>query len=194
MLCVKERIFFMKTTTQKLTFTAIMIALSTVLSMIPAIQLPFGGKATLLSMLPVMLIAIKYDLRWGFFSTFAYSLIQLALSLAKVLSWGLTPWVLLGCIMLDYILPYTFLFVAGAFKNSKNGILLGVASALIIRFLLHFLSGIILWDSLADNGFACILGSITYNGSYMLPELIFTLVATVILLKTPKTKKLFFEK
>lgn len=184
----------MKSTTQRLTFTAVMLSLSTVLSMIPAIQLPFGGKATFLSMLPVMLIAIRYDMRWAVFSTFAYSLIQLALSLPKVLSWGLTPVVLIGCIFLDYILPYTFLFVAGIFRKSKSGIIVGVALALVVRFLFHFLSGIILWDSLADNGLACVLGSLTYNGSYMLPELIFTLVATVLLLSSSQTRKLFFEK
>ncbi|MBQ7288750.1 MAG: energy-coupled thiamine transporter ThiT [Clostridia bacterium] len=177
---------------QKLTFTAVMLALSTVLSVIPAIQLPFGGKTTFASMLPVMLVVLKYDWKWGFFTPFVYSVIQLGLSLAKVLSWGLSPIVLVGCLLLDYILAYTVLVFAGSFKKrGKTGVIAGVSLALVSRYIMHLLSGMLLWDYITEMGFWDALWySITYNATYMLPELIITLLILTALLSTKAYKKI----
>ncbi len=176
----------------KLTLTAVMIALSTVLSVIPAIQLPFGGKTTLASMLPVMLVVLKYDFKWGLFTSSFYSVIQLCLSLAKVLSWGLSPIVLIGCLLFDYILPYTALILAGSFKKAgKAGIIGGVSLALVVRYLFHVLSGIVLWDYITEMGFwGAVVYSLGYNATYMLPELIVTLIVLVTLLSTNAYKRI----
>ena len=180
-----------KTTTEKLTVSAILIALSTVLSIIPAIQLPFGGKATILSMLPVMLIPLRYDFKWGVVTSFVYAVIQFALSFANVLSWGLTPTVFIAAALLDYIFAYWVLCFAGAFKRfGYKGHIMGITLALVLRFLMHFISGIVLWGSIAEDGWGAVVYSITYNGSYMLPELIFTLIAVVILMKTNVYKRI----
>lgn len=181
----------MKEKTEKLVVSAMFIALSTVLSVIPAIQLPFGGKMTLLSMLPVMLIPLKYDFKWGVLTSLVYALIQMALSFAKVLSWGLTPTVLIAAFLLDYIFAYWVLCFSGAFKKfGYKGHILGIVVALVLRFVMHFISGIVLWGDIAEEGIGAIIYSITYNGSYMLPELIFTVIAVVILMKTNVYKKI----
>ena len=57
-----------------------------------------------------------------------------------------------------------------------------------------FLSGVIIWKSFGElwNGFSTdntFLYSFLYNGSYMLPELIFTLIGAIALLKVPQTKR-----
>lgn len=179
-------------TTKKLTFTAVMLALSTVLSMIPAIQLPLGGKTTLASMLPVILVVLKYDFKWGFFTSFLYSVIQLGLSLAKVLGWGLSPMVLIGCLLLDYILAYTVLIFAGCFKKQgKGGIIAGVVLALAARYIVHVISGMVLWGYVSEKGFwGAVWYSVSYNATYMLPELIVTLVIVIALISTNAYKRI----
>ena len=71
--------------TQRLTVSAIMLASATVLAaicaLIPFLHLPFGGGFTVASMLPVVLIAYMYGTKWGLFSAFTYSVIQIVLDL-----------------------------------------------------------------------------------------------------------------
>ena len=51
-----------------------------------------------------------------------------------------------------------------------------------IRFLCSFLSGVLIWGNLSD-GLPAWTYSLTYNGSYMLPETIMTTVAAVLIYK-----------
>lgn len=174
---------------------AAMAALATVLSLIKVYELPWGGAITLLSMLPIVLFSIRRGLRAGFTAAFAYSLVQLALDLGKVIGWGLTPFTLIACLFLDYIAAFSVLGVAGIFrKKGMVGWISGICLALIARFAVHFVSGVWLWHSFGElwNGFSTentYLYSFLYNGSYMLPELIFTLIGAVVLFKAPQTKK-----
>ena len=74
-------------------------------------------------------------------------------------------------------------------------LLYSTALAIFIRFLLHFVSGIVIWKSYGElwSGFSTdnsYLYSLLYNGAYMLPELIFTVVGAAILFKIPQIKKL----
>lgn len=175
---------------------AVMVALSTVLSFIPIIQLPWGGTVTLLSMLPIAIFSIRRGVKAGFTASFTYSLIQFAQGIMKGLfGWGLTPLMLAACIFLDYIGAFTVLGIAGVFrKKSLPGWLGGAALAVGLRFGFHFLSGVVIWQSVGElwNGFSTdntYLYSFLYNGCYMLPELIFTLAGAAALLKLPQTKK-----
>ena len=173
----------MKEKTQKLTVSAVLIALSTVLSLIKPVDLPFGGSVTPLAMLPVMLIPIMYGVRWGFFACFVNSVIQMLLSIAEVVSWGLTPSILVSCILLDYILAYTVLGTIGFMKNKgKVLIIVGAVLSLVLRFLMHFLSGVVLFGNFEEGIWTVIWGSVTYNASYMVPEMITTSLALFALL------------
>ncbi|MBQ5648527.1 MAG: energy-coupled thiamine transporter ThiT, partial [Clostridia bacterium] len=87
-----------KTKVRNMAESSVMIALALVLDMVVLWQAPLGGKWTLCAMLPIMLISVKNGLKWGLGTAFAYSAIQLGMSIAKVLSWGLTPAVLIGCL------------------------------------------------------------------------------------------------
>ena len=175
---------------KRLCVSAIMISLATVLSLIKVYTLPLGGSITLLSMVPIAFLSVSYGLGWGFFSAFVYALLQLFLDIAAIASWGLTPAIFVGCIVFDYILAYTALGISGMFrKKGTVGVVLGVCAALFLRFLSHFLSGIILFRSyeMFNSPF---LWSLFYNGSYMLPELIFTAVGTLVLFKNKSFKRL----
>ncbi len=179
----------MKTKIQRMCVTAILLALATVLSLLKPFPMPFGGSVTLLSMLPVVMIPLMYGTGWGVVSAFIYSLIQLGLDLGSVLSWGLTPYALVGTIVLDYLLAFSLLGLAGLFKKKGIvGIALGVVFVLVLRFLMHFISGVVIFDTFT-NADAWIY-SLTYNASYMVPEFITTTVATIILFQVPAIKRL----
>ncbi len=179
-----------KIDTKTLTVSAIMIALATVLSLIKVWEMPLGGSVTLLSMLPICLVAIVYGLKWGFACSFVYSLGQLALSIAGVVGWGLTPTALVGTIFLDYIIPFTLLGLSGVY--SKKGLysnIIAICFALFLRFICHFISGIIIFDIFCPWESAPIY-SFCYNGTFMLPELILTVLGAFFILKSSAIKKI----
>ena len=131
-----------KNSVYKLTLSAVFVALATVLSLIEVIRMPLGGSVTLLSMLPIVMISIMFGLKWGFGTAFVYALGQLALGLPEVLTWGLTPAMLIGTVLFDYIIAFTVLGIAGIFaKKGYAGICGGVALAIFLRFVSHFISG-----------------------------------------------------
>lgn len=153
--------------TQRLTVSAVMIALATVLAVvcefIPFLSLPMGGGFTLASMLPIVIISYMYGLKWGFFSSFVYSSIQILISLVmgKTVLALFTPsssdynvWVSIAVIIIDYLLAYTILGIGGIFrgciKNKVIALVLGVVVALSLRYLCHVVSGYIFYGTWAD--------------------------------------------
>ena len=157
----------------------------------------------LLSMLPCAMISIMYGLKWGFAASFVESVIQLAFGITMdgILGWGMTPSALIGTILLDYIVAYTVIGIAGIFrKKGYVGICCGTALAVALRFVCHFISGAIIFanfDEFVAFGASWVghpwLYSFCYNGTYMLPELIFTVIAAVILFRLPQMKKLIAD-
>ena len=176
---------------------AAMVALATVLSFIRVFKLPWGGSITLLSMLPIVLFSIRRGVKSGLVVSFVYALVQFFQGvLDGLFGWGLTPGMLIACILLDYVLAFFVLGLAGLFrKKSIVGWIGGIAIAVGLRFVCHFLSGVVIWGSFGElwSGFSTDntwLYSFLYNGCYMLPEMIFTIIGAVALLSTPQGKKL----
>ena len=170
---------------------AIMVALATVLSMITLYEAPLGGSGTRLSMLPVSVLSIRLGLRWGLTGGFLYALLQMFLDLGKVISWGLTPAALVGCIVFDYLLAFTVIGLAGAFRGfGRIGMVGGIAMGLFLRFCSHLVSGTLIFDIWMPDGWANpFVYSVVYNCQYMLPELIFTIIAAMVLTKTPAFRR-----
>lgn len=166
----------------------LLIALSAVLSMIKIWNMPWGGSVTLLSMLPIALVSIRHGVKTGLFSAFAYALIQLMFGMLfdGLLGWGLTAGMLLACILLDYILAFTVLGLAGMFRsNGMAGIIGGTGLCVCLRFICHILSGVYvfasagkLWDGFETTNVW--LYSAVYNGCYMLPEMLLTILGAVV--------------
>ena len=115
---------------------------------------------------------------------------------------------LLMC-LLDYVLAFTILGIGGCFRNKIQNpglsLCLGSIVALGCRYLCHILSGYILFGSYAEwfftqEGFPAwganlvaslnpqllaLAYSVVYNGMYMIPEIVFTAVAALLLSKVP---------
>ncbi len=189
-----------KQKTRMLVEGAIMIALATILSFIQIVKFPWGGSITILSMLPIVLFSLRYGVKYGLGVAFVYSLIQFIQGMADgIFGWGLTPVALIACIFIDYIFAFTVLGIAGAFGNKKMfSIIGGVVVALFGRFVCHFISGVLIFNSFGElwSGFSTDnswLYSLLYNGAYMLPEIIFTTAGAIILLKTPAIRRLLFK-
>lgn len=184
---------------EKLTLCAVMLALAFVLSFVKIWEFPFGGSITLLSMLPICIVSIKYGLGMGFATAFCYSLLQLFMDVGKAMSWGLSAKAWIGMIIFDYLLAFSVLGIAGLFRNHGNkGYCLGTGIAIIGRFLSSVLSGAIVWESVGEifgmNIANTWIYSLIYNAAYMLPELVITCTAMAIMVSASGFSKMIRPK
>ena len=138
--------------TQLLVEGAVVIALATVLSFIRIIKMPWGGSVTLLSMLPIVIYSIKNGVKNGLLVAFVYSLVQFGQGVIDGLfGWGLTPGSLIACILIDYIIAFTVLGLAGLFREKGlSGWIIGTVLAIVLRLFMHFLSGVVIWKSFGE--------------------------------------------
>lgn len=177
---------------------AMMVALATVLSMIKIWEAPLGGSVTLFSMVPILICGIVHGTKMGLFSAFAYSLIQLLLGIGTV-AYVPDPLGIVLCIFLDYILAFTVLGLAGMFgkkhffKSEKANLYVNIALgsfvAVMLRFVFHILSGAVVWYSITKAGawndavfrYGKWTYSLVYNGTFMVPEIVLTLIAVPVI-------------
>ncbi len=101
---------------------ALMIALSTVLSMIQIPLMPHGGSITLFSMVPILVMSYRHGAKWGIMTAFVNSLIQLVQGLGN-LAYCQTLTAQVGCVLLDYLLAFTVLgfacLIAKPFRSRR---------------------------------------------------------------------------
>lgn len=168
---------------------AILVAMGTVLGFIKIFEAPYGGSVTLLSMLPIAMAGLLFGCKWGFGTAFVYSVIQLMT--ASVFAWGLSPTVLLVCILFDYIVAFTALGVTGLFKGQSRPMMLaGVFAAVALRMICHYISGVTIWESMMPEEWNNVwLYSLVYNGAYMLPEAVFTMVGAFVITSVPQIRR-----
>lgn len=180
-----------RTMTRKLTESAIFIALGTILSILK-IDLPFGGGVTIASMLPLILISHRWGWKWGVFTAFVYSVIQMFLGLDNV-GYATSFFMGVGIVMLDYIIAYTVIGLSGVFNkplgNTRKAMATGIAVTFVLRFCCHLLTGVWIWGEWMPDTFMNMtmtspwLYSFLYNGWYMLAELVVTEIIAMILYK-----------
>ena len=151
---------------------AIMVALAQILSYIKLMELPNGGSLTP-AMFPILLFAVRWGLKDGLLAGFVFGLLQLIFDGAYAWGWQ--------SMLLDYLVAFSPLGLAGLFKGKKWGIFAGTVLGCLGRFIVHFISGITIYRIYAPTE---ILGtvfdepnlySLVYNGSYMLPNTILAL-------------------
>lgn len=194
--------------TKQLITSAMLIALATVLSVIQPFQLPFGGGVTVASMMPIVIIAFVYGTKAGLFSGFVFALLQMLLGAKTVAAFFLPGdsqmlvWQAICVCLLDYIVAYTVLGFGGVLKgrirSDAVAVCLGSVLALLLRYLVHIVSGAVFFGAWAEwfftqEGFYAIgetimntfsgsslawIYSVFYNGLYMLPEIVITAVVT----------------
>jgi len=166
---------------------AMLIALATILSYIKLFEMPFGGSITL-EMLPLVIMGLRNGTKWGCATGFVHGLLQMIIGFSNVL-YCATLIAQIGCIILDYLLAFSVLGLAPIFtslggSNKKLGYVIGAIIAGLLRFVCSFLSGWLLWGSYAPEGTGPVIYSLTYNGSYMIPDIIILAVVVAILAVT----------
>ena len=165
-----------------LTESAIMIALSTVLSILKIAEMPYGGSVTVASALPMAIIAYRYGLKTGLFAGAVHAALQLVLGLSA-LSYATSWQSAVAIIMLDYVLAFMFVGFAGIFrkpiKNQAAALTAGVLLFSVIRYIFHVISGATVWAGISVPTAAALAYSFVYNATYMIPETIVLTVATL---------------
>ena len=169
-----------KMQTRRLVESAVMIAIGTVLSMFE-FKGPWalGGGITFCSMLPLVMISWRYGCRWGLFTAFVHSLLQMLLGISNV-QYATNAGTAILIILFDYVIAYSVIGLAAMFKDRMKSrqlaLVLGIVVTFLARLACHSISGVAVWEVLWPNelGWAAPVWSISYNASYMIPEIIIT--------------------
>lgn len=153
---------------------AILLALAQILSYVKLYELPQGGSFTP-AMFPILLFAVRWGLGKGLLAGFAFGVLQLLFDNAYAVGWQ--------SMLLDYLLAFTPLGLAGLFRGKDWGIFPGTVLGCAGRFVVHFISGVTIYRIVAptevpgigtfDNAY---LYSLVYNAAYILPSTIVALV------------------
>ena len=154
--------------TKALTEAALMIALAQVLSYVKLMQLPNGGSLTP-AMFPILFYALRWGLGKGLLAGFVFGLLQLIFDGAYAWGWQ--------SMLLDYLVAFTPLGLAGLFKGNAWGIFPGTLLGCTGRFLVHYYSGVTIYRIYEPTEIPgigvfddAVLYSLVYNGVYMLPN------------------------
>lgn len=164
-----------KTDVRALTYGALCICVSFVLSYIKLFSAPQGGSVTLASMLPLLWYSNRYGWKKGLIAGLAYGLLQF-IQKPEITHWAQ--------VLIDYPLAFMCVGFAGFVKPLPVGVVLGCAG----RLLMHTISGAIFFSEVlnADAWWF----SFVYNGWYMLFETVLCLVLSFPLTAVLKRYKL----
>ncbi len=153
---------------------AIMVAIAQVLSYVKLYELPNGGSLTP-AMFPILLYALRFGLGKGLAAGFIFGLLQLLFDGAYAWGWQ--------SMLLDYLLAFTPLGLAGLFRGKAWGIFPGTLIGCLGRFAVHHISGITIYRIIEPTSVPGLgtydnphLYSLVYNGSYMIPNMLLALL------------------
>ena len=162
----------MKTSkTVKLTEIAVSVALAAVCSFIKVLEMPQGGSVAL-TMIPLLFISIKRGPVVGCTAGALYGAIS-----AMIAGVIYHP----ASLLLDYILAFSFLGIAGFFGKRLFGIIAGSCAAVALRFLSSFISGAVIFAEFAPEGQSPYVYSLIYQATYMVPELVISVAVLIFL-------------
>ena len=158
---------------------AILVALSFILSFVKLYQLPNGGSLTP-AMLPILLYALRWGTVKGLVAGFVFGLLQLLFDGAYAWGWQ--------SMILDYLLAFSPLGLAGLFKGKAWGIFPGAVVGCTGRFIVHYISGVTIYRIVAPTEVPGLgvygnasLYSLVYNGSYMLPNMLLAMALAALI-------------
>ncbi len=172
----------MNNKTRALAESAILIAFGVILSMVKLFDLPYGGSVTIASMFPVIVISYRWGLSYGLVSGMIFGVIQQLLGL-NTLSWVTTWQSILAVILLDYVVAFLVCGLGGIFrkpvKNQAAALALGSILVCLLRYACHVVSGATVWAGISIPTAAALTYSFIYNATYMLPEMIITVLVAI---------------
>lgn len=154
-----------------LIYSAFCICISFILSYIRIFELPQGGSISPGSMFFITIIGYWFGIKAGILGGIAFSLLKLITS----------PFIIHPIqLLLDYPLSFGALGLSGLFRKGKYSLYIGYIVACLGRLFFTTLSGVVFFSTYALDTNP-ILFSAVYNISYMLPEMILT----IIIISTP---------
>ena len=162
---------------------AVMVAAAIVLSFLE-LDLWANGGSLSLTMLPLVVFALRRGGWWGMGAGLVFGTIKCILSGA--LGWG---W---ASILLDYSVAYMAVGLGGFVR--RYGIAAVTLVGGVARFIVHYISGLTIYAvSVAEPGnlfgaefVSAPLFSLVYNGSYMLVNIVAVLVVGLLLQRPMK--------
>jgi thiamine transporter len=174
---------------RKLTYFALTLALVIVLGSVKVsvFWAVGGGSVTLFSMVPIVCGSVKYGSRFGVLLGICCGLFKLQVGFGRLVAFGAMRFWL--SVLLDYLLSYGAIGLAGAFMNTgirnlRARLSFCVLNVFSLRFLAHTLSGVLVWKSLlmgANNSGKIFVASACYNLSYLVPEMLLTILGTQVI-------------
>lgn len=175
-----------KNNTRFITEAGIMLALTFILNSIKLYKLPQGGSITPGGYVPLLI----FGFRWGWKKGLVLG------ALYGLLDYAMDPFFLnVVQFLLDYPVAYAMLGLTGLFRknlivdgkvNNVN-LIAGTIVATVLRMAAAVISGIAFFKQYLPQDKPFLLGSILYNGSYTLPNMIIAIV--LILIIFPRVKK-----
>jgi len=127
------------------------------------------------------MIGLRHGLKWGLAGGFVFAGLQMLQEFWPPPTGTLEGYI--AVIMLDYVIAFTVLGFSGFFKGNQYGLVIAAPICLGLRFISHFISGLVVWNVFAGE-LPVWLYSLTYNGSYMGLELVFTMTVGLVLCRT----------
>lgn len=166
-------------------FSALAVLLDFVSGIISLQIWPQGGTVSI-AMVPVFIMAFRWGIKGGLTTGFLLGALQLIVT---------QPWIATPVqAFIDYFVAFTVVGVAGIFaKQIQQGfadgekgranlfIIIGVLLGSALRFICHYITGIIFFGMYAPEGQPVAWYSFIYNGSYMLPSAIISVIVVVTL-------------
>lgn len=174
-----------KFSTKMIVEAGIMIALAYALSFVKVFQMPNGGSITAGSMVPLLIFAIRWGTAPGVLAALVFGTLQFLLGP----KWSFHP----VSILFDYVIAFGVLGLAGMFGKDYIKATLGISFSVVLRIICHVISGVVVFSSYAPEGQNPLIYSLIYNASYLIPELILTIVVFSMLYK-PLSRASIVEK
>jgi thiamine transporter len=168
--------------TRVLVEIALTVALAVVLGLLKLWEMPYGGSISL-EMLPILVLALRRGWRVGVLAGALYGVVALMFG-------GLVVHPVQ--FVLDYPVAFALAGLAGvvtpylrrstaSVRTTWPWIVGGVALGSALRFVSHWVSGLVFFGQYAAPGQPAWLYSLLYNGSYLVPAAVICAVAAVLL-------------
>ena len=196
---------------------SLLVALALIFRFIPVFSMPLGGSVTIGGMAPLVIASLRHGPRWGVLTSGVYAIIRALsprgvgnvlfvanLPASPVLSDYLQALpAMAGVVLFDYIVAYAVMglayIFAVRFNNRITGACVGAAVTGFLRYLCHVISGVIIWRRYITNDVTFLgihvsadnagwIYSFVYNATYMLPEIIITVVVVGVVVKVFMSK------
>ena len=161
----------MKIQTKIIAEIVVVVALSYALNLVVLFRMPQGGSVTVVSMVPILWLALRRGTKIGVLAGVIFGLVDMMPQ----------PFVVHPVqFLLDYPLAFGSLGLAGLFQKHP---IAGVVTGIFGRFVCHFVSGIVFFAMYAPSGMNPAVYSAIYNGSYLVVELVFSIVIMYVLVR-----------